>query len=133
MAEVAEHKGRLPINENVYFRALPKLALPPPSPQFGQLGPPFSDVKNDVLRVWQKKNTDDDDDGWNDNYDGDDDNVDEIDEKNYQNNIQMLWLILGPITLWKKGQKIRAGASPPWFGQCPKVNILFYGWSSLTP
>ena len=46
-----------------------------------------------------EKNTDDDDDGWNDNYDGDDDNVDEIDEKNYRNNIQMLWLILGPITL----------------------------------
>ena len=31
-----------------------------------------------------EKNTDDDDDGWNDNYDGDDDNVDEIDEKHYQ-------------------------------------------------
>ena len=27
----------------------------PPSPQFGQLGPLFSDVKNDVLRVLQKK------------------------------------------------------------------------------
>ena len=32
----------------------------------------------------------------------------------------------------KKGQKIRAGASPPpWFGQCPKVNILFFRRSSL--
>ena len=41
--------------KNVFFRALPKLALP--SPQFRQLGlgPLFSDVKNDVLRVWQKK------------------------------------------------------------------------------
>ena len=42
-----------------------------------------SDVKNNVLRVWQKKD-DDDDDGWNYNYDGDDDNIDEIDDKNDQ-------------------------------------------------
>ena len=65
-----------------------------------------------------EKSTDDDDDGWNDNYDGDDNYIDEIDEKNYKK-IQILWLlsknwpILGPITLWKEGQKIRAGASPP--------------------
>ena len=26
----------------------------------------------------------------------------------------------------KKGKKIRAGVSPPLFGQCPKENILFY-------
>ena len=72
-----------------------------------------------------EKNTDDDDDSWNDNYDGDDDNVDEIDEKNYQNNIQMLWLILGPITLWKKGQKIRAGASPPLIRAMPESKHSF--------
>ena len=28
-----------------------------------------------------EKSTDDDDDGWNDNYDGDDNYIDEIDEK----------------------------------------------------
>ena len=28
--------------------------------------------------------TDDDDDGWHDNYDGDGDNLDEIHDKNYQ-------------------------------------------------
>ena len=28
--------------------------------------------------------TDDDDDGWPDNYDGDGDNIDEIHDKNYQ-------------------------------------------------
>ena len=44
------NKGTLPIKNNVYFRALPKLAL------------------------------NDDDEGWNDNYDGDDDNIDEIDD-----------------------------------------------------
>ena len=36
---------------------------------------PFSDVKSND--VWQKKSTDDDDDGWSDNYDGDDDNIDD--------------------------------------------------------
>ena len=52
-------------------------------------------------------------------YDGDDDNIDEIDDKNDKKNIQILWLlskklpILGPFTLWKEGQQIRAGASPP--------------------
>ena len=43
----------------------------------------WEDVKNDILRVWQK-NIDDDDDGWNYDYDGDDDNIDEIDDKNDQ-------------------------------------------------
>ena len=55
----------------------------------------------------EKITDDDDDDGWNDNYYGNDDNIDEIDDKN----IQILWLlsknlpILGPIILWKEGQK----------------------------
>ena len=31
-----------------------------------------------------EKSTDDDDDGWNDNYDGDDYNIDEIDDKSEQ-------------------------------------------------
>ena len=37
-----------------------------------------------------EKNTDGDDDGWNDNNDGDDDNIDEIYEKNYQNHIKIM-------------------------------------------
>ena len=50
------NKGRPPTKKNVYFRALLELTLPPPhSLQFGQLGPLFSDVKNNVLRVLQKK------------------------------------------------------------------------------
>ena len=41
--------------KKLFFRALPESPKPPPSsPQFGQLGPLFSDVKNNVLRVWQK-------------------------------------------------------------------------------
>ena len=81
-----------------------------------------------------EKSIDDDDDGWNHDYDGDDDNIDEIYDKKLPKNTQILWrlsknrLIIGPITLWKKGQKIRAGASPPpWFGQCPKVNTILGG------
>ena len=31
----------------------------------------------------------------------------------------------------KQGQKIRAGVSPPLFGQCPKENIFFYVRASL--
>ena len=31
-----------------------------------------------------EKSTDDEDDGWNDNYDGDDNYINEIDEKNYK-------------------------------------------------
>ena len=34
--------------------------------------------------------TDDDGGGWNDNYDGDDDNINEIDEKNDQNHIKIM-------------------------------------------
>ena len=41
------------------------------------------------------------------------------------------WLILGICTWWEEGQNFRARASPPWFRQCPKVNILFFGRSSL--
>ena len=46
-------KGSPPIKKNVFFRALPELPFPPtpPSPQFGQLGPLFSDVKIQDLKV----------------------------------------------------------------------------------
>ena len=39
--------------------------------------------------------SDDDDDGWHDNYDGDADNIDEI--------LNKYWLILGISTWWKEG------------------------------
>ena len=43
-------KGAPPMyKKNVFFWALPKLPLPPPSTQFGQLVPLILDVKNDVL------------------------------------------------------------------------------------
>ena len=45
-------KGRGQLKKNFFFRALPELPKPPPpSPQFGQLGPLFSDVKIQDLKV----------------------------------------------------------------------------------
>ena len=41
--------------------------------------------------TWLEKSTDDDDDdGWNDNYYGDVDNIDEIDDKNYQKHTNIM-------------------------------------------
>ena len=63
--------------------------------------------------------TDDDDDGWNDNYDGDGDNIDEIYDKITKKKLLILWLlskywpILGISTWWKEGQNFWARASPP--------------------
>ena len=45
-------QGRPQQKKNVSFRALPESPkLPPPSPQFGQLGPLFSEVKIQDLKV----------------------------------------------------------------------------------
>ena len=43
--------------------------------------------------TYDRKSTDDDDDydaGWNDNYDGGDDNIDEIDNKNDQKHTNIM-------------------------------------------
>ena len=37
--------------KNVFFRALPELPKPPPWPQFGQLGPLFSEVEIQDLKI----------------------------------------------------------------------------------
>ena len=56
-------KGQPPVKKNVFFRALPKLPLPP-SPRFGQLVPLFSHVKNNLLaRITEPNNDDYDNDG----------------------------------------------------------------------
>ena len=44
-------KGRGQLKKNVFFRALPELPKPPPWPQFGQLGPLFSEVEIQDLKV----------------------------------------------------------------------------------
>ena len=75
--------GMISQKNYVYFRALPKLALPPP-PNSGNLVLFFPTSKT-TYSAYDGKSTDDDDDGWNDNYDGDDDSIDEIDDKNDHN------------------------------------------------
>ena len=45
-------KGRPQLKKNVFFRALPESPKPPPPwPEFGQLGPLFSEVEIQDLKV----------------------------------------------------------------------------------
>ena len=52
-------KGRLQLKKNVFFRALPESPKPPPpSPQFGQLGPLFFGSRNSRFESqFRTKNT----------------------------------------------------------------------------
>ena len=63
----------------LYFHALPKLATPPSTPQFGQLDPFISARHNNILLVWYwydmiRYDNDDNNDDCNDSYDDVDDN-----------------------------------------------------------
>ena len=52
MQKKGKCKGRHQKKKNVFFQALPELPKPPPpGPQFGQLGPLFSEVEIQDLRV----------------------------------------------------------------------------------
>ena len=70
-------KGRPPPPKKCFLSGIARITSPP--------HPISGNVKNDVLRVWQK-NTNYDNDGCNDNYDG---NVDDNDDKNDQINMQI--------------------------------------------
>ena len=65
-----------------------------------------------------EKSTDEDDDGWNDNYDGDDHNIDEIDGKNDQKIHKYfdfwvkIYLFQGVLLCGKRAKKIRRGPPP---------------------
>ena len=63
---------------------------PPPSPYFGQLVPLFRTSKT-TFYEYDRKNTNDDNDGCNNNYDG---NFDDNDDKNYQktNKYKEFWV-----------------------------------------
>ena len=80
--------GTISHKKNVYFRALPKLALPPLRATWSSL------FGRQIQRFacMTEKSTDDDDDGWNDNYYGDVDNINEIDDKNYQKHTNIMTL-----------------------------------------
>ena len=80
------HKGTPPEKKNVFFRALPKLPLPAPSPHFGQLVPLFQTSKT-TFCAYDRKNANHDNDDCDNKYDV---NFDDNDDKNYQINIQIL-------------------------------------------
>ena len=99
------------------------------SPQFGQVVPPFLDVKNDVLvRITEQSNNDCDN-GVSDNCDQNVGTFDDFGVKNDQkvsHNMILMSKCKGQHG-GKKGQKIRARPSPPpLFGQYPK-EIFFAG------
>ena len=81
--EKSPSKGSPPEKKNVFFRALPKLPLPP-SPQFGQLVPLCFDVKNDVLARITKQSKDDYDNDVSDNCDHNFGTFDDFGVKNDQ-------------------------------------------------
>ena len=124
-------KGTPLITKTVFFRPLPKLPLQPPSPQFGQLVPLFFDVKkNDILaRITEPSNDDYGNDG-SDNCDHVFGTFDDFGVKNDQkvsNNMILMSKYKGKHG-GKKGQTIRAGASPPPFsGKARKKTFFFSG------
>ena len=91
--------------------------------------PLFLDVKNNVLARITEQSKDDYDNDVSDNYDHNFGTFDDFGVKNDQkvsNNMILMSKYKGKYGR-KKGQKIRAGVSPPLFGQCPKENIFFSG------
>ena len=65
-----------------------KLALPPPP--IRATWSSFFPTSKTTYSAYDRKSTDDDDDGWNDNNDGDDYNIDEIDDKNDQKHTNIM-------------------------------------------
>ena len=120
-------KGRHQFKKKMFsFRHCPNYLNPPPWPQFGQLGPLFSDVKIQDLKVNLKQ------------------------PKTTLNNLKQpkktiksaihwhFWrnrlFLLTKNALLERGPKNSGmGRPPPSFGQCPKENVFFLLMSSLTP
>ena len=73
-------KGTPPLKKNVFFRALPELPLPTPTPQFGQPVPLFLDV---LPRITEPSNDDYGNDG-SDNCDHNFGTFDDFGVKNDQ-------------------------------------------------
>ena len=105
----------------------------PPSPQFGQLVPLFLDVKNDVLARITERSKDDYDNDVSDNCDHNFGTFDDFGVKNDQkvsNNMILMSKYKGKHG-GKKGQKNRAGVSPPPFQAMPERKHFFYVRASL--
>ena len=102
--------------------------------QFGQLGPFFSDVKNDGLARITERSKDDYNNDVSDNCDHNFGTFDDFGVKNDQkvsNNMILMSKYKGKQG-GKKGQKIRAGVSPPPFRAMPERIFFFYRRASLS-
>ena len=77
-------QGRPQLKRIYFFRALPKLPLLPPSPQFGQVVQLFLDVKNDVFARITEPSNDDYDNDVSDNCDNNFGTFDDFGVKNDQ-------------------------------------------------
>ena len=103
------------LQKNVFFRALPKLPLPPPFPPIRATCTTFLDVKNDVLARITERSKDDYDNDVSDNCDHNFGTFDDFGVKNDQkvsNNMILMSKYKGKHG-GKKGQKIRAWVDPP--------------------
>ena len=108
-------KGRRHIRKIDFFRALPKLPLPSPSPQFGQVVQLFLDVKNDVFARITEPSNDDYDNDVSDNCDNNFGTFDDFGVKNDQkvsHNMILMSKYKGQHG-GKKGKKIWARPPPP--------------------
>ena len=74
-------KGRHPNKKVAYFRALPKLAKPPPHPPIRAAWSSFFRTSKRRFTRMTGKSTNDDNDNCHDNYDSNDGNFDDYDEK----------------------------------------------------
>ena len=74
--------GMTSLKKERLLSGIAQISSPPPSIR-ATWSSLFGRQKRRIARMTEIS-TDDDDDGWHDNYDGDGDNIDEIHDKNYQ-------------------------------------------------
>ena len=112
-----------------FLSGIAQITSPPPSPPIRATCTTFLDVKNDVLAHITEPSKDDYDNDVSDICDHNFGTFDDFGVKNDQkvsNNMILMSKYKGKHG-GKKGQQIRAGVSPPLFGQCPKENFFFLG------
>ena len=76
------YNGKTSLKKGCLLSGIAQITPPPPS--FRATWSSFFRRQKQRIARMTEISTDDDDDGWPDNYDGDDDNIDEIYDKNYQ-------------------------------------------------
>ena len=114
---------RSPIKKNDYFRALPKLALPPPL--IRATWSSFFWMSKTTYCAYERKSTDDDDDGWNDNYIGELVMLTilmKLMTKMTKKHTKIFWLLSNFVAYFfvEKANKFGQGLSPPDLGSAWK-------------